>query len=299
MNPKMQQAAQISRHKEAVIQVFFACCASLSIFIVFLIFLFLFREALPFLRDPGMISLWDRVWRPVSFSDIRYGLLPLVTGSLTVTLLAGLITVPVGIGGAVYIAEVATPREREVLKPFIELLAALPSVVLGFFGLLVVAPAVKDVMHLNSGLCALTGALVLALMALPTVVSVSEDAIRSVPESYKQGSLALGASSQQTVWRVVVPAAMPGIAAGTMLGFGRIIGETMAVLMVTGNAAAVTLNPFESVRTMTATIAGEMGEVPFGSTHYHALFCVGLVLLLSTFLLNVAALRLFKRFGGH
>lgn len=288
----------ISR-KEFAIRTLFAACASASTFVVFLIFLFVIKEALPFLRDPGLGALWDSVWRPVSFQEQRFGLLPLLTGSLLVTGLAGLITVPLGIGGAVYIAEVASPWEREILKPFIEILAAIPSVVLGFFGLIVVAPLVKDLFQLNSGLTALTGAIVLALMALPTVISVSEDAIRSVPESYKQASLALGATHQQTVWGVVVPAAIPGIAAATMLGFGRIIGETMAVLMVTGNAAMITMDPFDSVRTMTATIATEMGEVSFGSTHYSALFCVGVVLLLSTFLLNIVAMRFFRKFGAR
>lgn len=285
--------------RESMIRAFFALTASFSVFIVFLIFLFVMKEALPFLRVPGLGALWDSEWRPVSFQQERFGLLPLLTGSLVVTALAGLLTVPLGIGGAVYIAEVAHPWEREFLKPFIELLASIPSVVLGFFGLLVVAPGVKEVFHLNSGLTAMTGALVLALMALPTVISVSEDAIRSVPESYKQASLALGATSQQTIWGVIVPAAIPGIAAATMLGFGRIVGETMAVLMVTGNASIISLNPFASVRTMTATIANEMGEVSFGSKHYSALFCVGVVLLITTFLLNIAALRLFKRFGAR
>jgi len=282
---------------EWFIQVFFAVTASFTLFIVFLIFLFLLREAAPFLRDPGAGELLGTRWMPVSFQRISFGMVPLITGSLLVTLAAGLIAVPLGVASAAYIAEVAHPWEREVLKPFIELLAGIPSVVLGFFGLVVVAPAVKVVFQLDSGLTALTAALVLALMALPTIISVSEDAIRSVPESYKQASLAMGASAQQTIWRVVVPAAIPGISAAAMLGFGRIIGETMAVLMVTGNAPQITLSPFESVRTLTATIAAEMGETAVGSTHYHALFCVGVVLLLITFSLNLIALKAFKRYG--
>ncbi|MBI2432038.1 MAG: phosphate ABC transporter permease subunit PstC [Candidatus Hydrogenedentes bacterium] len=287
----------LTRKKEIGVRAIFSVAASFSILIVFLVFLFLAREALPFVREPGLTTLWGAIWRPISFQQPLFGILPLLSGSILVTGLAGLITAPLGIGGAVYIAEVAQPWERELLKPIIEVLAGIPSVVLGFFGLAVVAPAVKAMFGLNSGLTALTGALVLALMALPTVISVSEDAIRSVPESFKQASLALGATTQQTIWGVVVPAAIPGITAATMLGFGRIIGETMAVLMVTGNAATFTLNPFDSVRTMTATIANEMGEVPFGSTHYQALFCVGMVLLFSTFLLNILALRMFKHYG--
>lgn len=285
--------------KDRLVRRFFTLAASFTILIVLLIFLFVGREAAPFLSDPGPANLLRSRWIPVSFQEATFGILPLVAGSLVVTFLATVIAVPLGIAGAVYIAEVARPVEREFLKPFIEVLAAIPSVVLGFFGLIVMAPVVKSVFHLQSGLVALTGALVLALMALPTVISVSEDAIRSVPDSFKQASLALGASAQQTVWRVVVPAAIPGITAAIMLGIGRIVGETMAVMMVTGNAAKITFSPFESVRTMTATIAAEMGEVGIGSAHYHALFCVGVVLLLSTFCLNILALKAFKRYGGR
>lgn len=271
--------------------------ASTSILVVLLIFLFLGREAFPFLKEPGIKALFDTRWIPVSFQKVRFGLLPLFTGSLLITGLATLITIPFSVFGAIYIAEMARPAEREFLKPFIEILAAIPSVVLGFFGLIVLAPLVKSIFHLYSGLNALTGALLLALMAIPTVISISEDAIRSVPISYKSASIALGASELQTILRVTVPAALPGIIAAVMLGMGRIIGETMVVLMVTGNAGIVTLMPFESVRTMTATIAAEMGEVSFGSIHYSALFCVGVVLLLITFGLNLVSQRVLKKYG--
>jgi phosphate transport system permease protein len=271
--------------------------ASTSILVVLLIFLFLGREAFPFLQEPGIKALFDTRWIPVSFQKVRFGLLPLFTGSLLITGLATLITIPFSVFGAIYIAEMARPAEREFLKPFIEILSAIPSVVLGFFGLIVLAPLVKSIFHLYSGLNALTGALLLALMAIPTVISISEDAIRSVPTSYKNASLALGASELQTILRVTVPAALPGIIAAVMLGMGRIIGETMVVLMVTGNAGIVTLMPFESVRTMTATIAAEMGEVSFGSIHYSALFCVGVVLLLITFGLNLVSQRVLKKYG--
>ena len=271
--------------------------ASTSILVVLLIFLFLGREAFPFLQEPGVKAFLDTRWIPVSFQKVRFGLLPLFTGSLLITGLATLITIPFSVFGAIYIAEMARPAEREFLKPFIEILSAIPSVVLGFFGLIVLAPLVKSVFHLYSGLNALTGALLLALMAIPTVISISEDAIRSVPVSYKSASIALGASELQTIMRVTVPAALPGIIAAVMLGMGRIIGETMVVLMVTGNAGIVTLMPFESVRTMTATIAAEMGEVAFGSIHYSALFCVGIVLLLITFGLNLVSQRVLKKYG--
>ncbi len=273
--------------------------ASTSILIVALIFVFLFREAIPFLRDPGVSALLDRQWVPVTFQQSQYGLLPLITGSLMVTVLATLIAIPFGVIAAVYIAEVAYAYEREILKPFIELLAGIPSVVLGFFGLVVVAPFVREAFDLRSGLNAFTGALILALMAIPTIISISEDAIRAVPVSYKEASMALGASRLQTVWRITVPSALSGIIAAVMLGMGRVIGETMAVLMVTGNAANLTANPFESVRTMTATIASEMGEVAYGSVHYRALFWVGVVLLVATFLINLAAQRVLRRYQEH
>ncbi len=261
-----------------------------------LIFVFLFKEAAPFAVKPGLRELWGARWVPVSFQGSAYGILPLITGSALVTVLATLIAIPFGVVGAVYLSEVAAAREREILKPFIELLAGIPSVVIGFFGLVVLAPIVKSVFGLPSGLTALTGALLLALMAIPTIMSISEDAIQAVPLSYKEASLSLGASKLQTIWRVTVPAALPGIIAAVMLGMGRVIGETMAVMMVTGNAAVVTLNPTESVRTMTATIAAEMGEVPFGSEHYRALFWVGLLLLGATFAINMLAQRVLKKY---
>ncbi len=282
--------------KERIIGRILLACASTSILIVVLIFLFLFREAASFVRDPGLSALLATKWVPASFQDVSFGLLPLVTGSLLVTSIATVLAIPFGVCGAVYIAEIAGPREREVLKPFIELVAGIPSVVLGFFGLVVVAPSVKTVFGLDSGLTALTGGLLLALMAVPTIITISEDAIRSVPRAYKEASLALGANRVQTIFKVVVPAALSGIIASIMLGMGRVIGETMAVIMVTGNAAKVTLSPFSSVRTMTATIAAEMGEVVFGSPHYAALFWVGIVLLVATFILNVIAMRVLKKY---
>lgn len=270
--------------------------ASTSIVIVTLIFLFLFREAAPFARDQGLGHLVGTRWMPKSFQQPSFGLWPLVTGSLLVTVLATLLAVPFGVCGAVYIAEIAGPREREFLKPFIELVAAIPSVVLGFFGLIVLAPIIKNAMNLPTGMTALTGAVLLALMAVPTIISISEDAIRSVPRSYKEASLALGANRIQTIAKVVVPAALSGIIASIMLGMGRVVGETMAVIMVTGNAAVMTLSPFTPVRTMTATIAAEMGEVERGSEHYAALFWVGITLLVATFCINLIALRVLKTY---
>lgn len=277
-------------------RLFFALCASMSLLIVLLIFLFLFKEAAPFAKEPGLMNLTGARWIPVSFQREQFGIVPLILGSVLVTLLASLLAVPFGVGAAIYIAELARPAEREFLKPCIEMLAAIPSVVLGFFGLVVLAPAVKNVFHLSTGLTALSGAILLALMAAPTIISIAEDAIRSVPRSYREASLAMGATHMQTVWKVTAPAALSGIVAAVMLGMGRVVGETMAVLMVTGNAAMITFSPFESVRTMTATVAAEMGEVTFGSTHYQALFWVGLVLLLATFVLNMIAQRVLRKY---
>ncbi len=285
------------RLKAKIIKYFLQSCGSLSIIIVLLIFLFLFKEAIPFIGDPGLGELFHNVWNPVSFQKEQFGIVPLITGSVLVTLLAIIIAVPFGIIGAVYISEVASAKEREFLKPFIEILAGIPSVVLGFFGLIVVAPFIKDFFGLSSGLNALTGSVLLAFMAIPTIMSISEDAIKSVPAAYKEASLALGASKLETIWKVVVPAALSGIVASVMLGMGRVVGETMAVMMVTGNAAVISFNPFTSVRTMTATIAAEMGEVTFGSHHYMALFWVGIVLMLMTFFLNMISYRVLKKYG--
>jgi len=287
---------RISGLKENVVRLAFLGTASISIIIVMLIFVFLGKEAFPFMKNPGLSQLLGSRWAPVSFIKEVYGIYPLLTGSLLITILATLISVPIGVCGAVYISEIAGNAEREFFKPFIEILAGIPSVVLGFFGLVTVAPLVKRIFNLPSGLTALTGALLLALMAIPTIITISEDAIRSVPRSFKEASLALGASRLQTTWRVTVPAALSGIIAAIMLGMGRVIGETMAVLMVTGNAAVITMSPFESVRTMTATIAAEMGEVPFGSAHYSALFWIGIILLVVTFALNMVAMRVLKRY---
>lgn len=277
-------------------QAVFSGASSLSILIVFLIFFFLFREALPFFMQRGLQDFISLEWIPVSFQKPSYGLVPLFTGTFIVTFIAMCLAVGPGVLAAVYVAELAGRREQEILKPVLEILAGIPSVVIGFFGLVTLAPLIKGMFGLPSGLTALTGAILLALMALPTIVSISEDAIRSVPRSYRDASLALGASPMQTIWRAVVPAAAPGIFAAVMLGAGRVLGETMVVLMVTGNAYITTLNPFESVRTMTATVAAEMGEVAFGSMHYSALFAVGVILLLVTFVFNLVARRVLERY---
>ena len=282
--------------KDIFVKSLLSIAASASIIIVFLIFIFLLKEAIPFISNPGLNELFSSNWIPVSFQKEQFGIYPLISGSVLVTVIATLLLIPFGVIAAVYISEIAMGFEREILKPFIEILAGIPSVVIGFFGLIVLSPIIKGLFNLNTGLTALTGAILLALMAIPTVISISEDAIRSVTKSYKEASLALGASKLQTIFRITVPAALPGIIAAIMLGMGRVIGETMVVLMVTGNAAKISWNPFDSVRTMTATIAAEMGEVAIGSTHYSALFWVGIILMLITFGLNIVAQKVLKKY---
>jgi len=213
----------------------------------------------------------------------------LLFGSLGGSLGAEIISVPIGVGCAIFIAEIAPLKLKEVLKAGIELLAAIPSVVLGFIGMVTLVPLVKSVFKLPTGLTALAGSIMLAFMAMPTIVSIAEDALYSVPRNYKEGALALGATKWQMIWRVMLPAASSGILAAIMLGIGRVIGETMAVMMITGNAAVIPKSILVPVRTLTATIAAEMGEVSQGSDHYYALFFIGIVLFTITFILNLIA----------
>jgi phosphate transport system permease protein len=260
-----------------------------SIAFVALIFLFLVREGLPLFFEVRLGNLLSTRWYPTF--DL-FGTLPLVLGSILVTVVAIAIALPLGVATAVFVREIAPAWAREVLKPMIEVLAGIPSVVLGFFGMTLVAPLVREGLGAPTGLTAFTGAVLLAYMALPTMISVAEDALDAVPKSYRDAGLAMGATRWQTIWRVIVPAGRSGIVTAVMLGIGRAIGETMAVMLVTGNAARmpITLDSlFRPVRTMTATIAAEMGEVANGSTHYHALFGIGMILFLVTFAINLAA----------
>lgn len=260
-----------------------------SIGFVLLIFVFLLREGAPAFLEVPLGNLFSARWYP-TFG--LFGTLPLILGSILVTVTAITIALPLGVCTAVFVREVAPRWMREVLKPMIEVLAGIPSVVLGFFGMTVVAPLVREVLGAPTGLTAFAGALLLAYMSLPTMISVAEDALDAVPKSYRDAGLAMGATQWETIWRVVVPAARSGIVTAVMLGIGRAIGETMAVMMVTGNAARlpVTLDSlFRPVRTMTATIAAEMGEVAHGSVHYHVLFGVGIMLFLITLAVNLTA----------
>ena len=260
-----------------------------AIVFVALIFYFLLREGLPALQEVALPDLFALRWYPI---ENYFGLLPLISGSIIVTLGATLIAVPFGIATAIFISEIAPRWVREILKPLVELLGSLPSVVLGFLGILVLAPNIRVLLNLPTGLTAFAGSLLLGAIALPTVVSVAEDALDSVPRSYREGAWALGATRWQTIWRVTLPAARSGVLTAVMLGVGRAIGETMTVMMVTGNAPVLadSLGSFFSpVRTMTATIAAEMGEVANGSSHYHTLFFIGMLLFIFSLVINVTA----------
>jgi phosphate transport system permease protein len=260
-----------------------------AIVFVTLIFYFLLREGLPTLGEVNLGNLFSARWYPI---ESYYGILPLISGSIIVTVGAMMVAIPFGVGTAIFISEIAPRWAREILKPLVELLGGLPSVVLGFLGILVLAPNLRILLDLPTGLTALAGALLLGLIAIPTVVSISEDALDSVPRSYRDAALALGATRWQTIWRVTLPAARSGVLTAVMLGIGRAIGETMTVMMVTGNAPVLATglgSLFSPVRTMTATIAAEMGEVASGSVHYHTLFFIGIILFLITLVVNVTA----------
>ncbi len=277
------------RFKEFIIEKLILICGLASIFFVLLIFLFLLKEGLAVFKYLTPIKfIFGKKWYPIS-EPAQLGILPLILGSLWVTLGAAIISIPIGVACAVYIAEIAPLKIKEILKAGIELLAAIPSVVLGFIGMVTLVPWVKSIFGLPTGLTALSGAIMLAFMAMPTIVSIAEDALYSVPKSYKEGALALGATHWQTIWRVILPAASSGILAAVMLGIGRVIGETMAVMMITGNAAVIPSGFLVPVRTLTATIAAEMGEAVVGSEHYFALFAIGIVLFVISFCINVTA----------
>lgn len=277
------------RLRERLIEFTIRACGISSIIIVALIFLFLLKEGLALFTSVSPRDfLGGQHWYPIS-EPPRFGILPLICGSLVVTAGAVALSVPIGIASALFISEVAAGWLKEVLKTGIELLAAIPSVILGFIGITVLAPLVKQAFGLPTGLTAMTGSVMLAFMAMPTIVSITEDALAAVPRGYREAALALGATRWQTMYRVLLPAAGSGIVAAVMLGIGRVIGETMAVMMVTGNAAVIPKTILQPVRTMTATIAAEMGETVRGSEHYAALFAIGIVLFGISFAINMVA----------
>jgi len=278
----------LARLKESVIRAFFFTNGILAVLILMGIFLFLLYTAIPAFREINIAEFFtSKNWDPTSPVKEEYGIVSMIVSTFMVTLGALVIAIPIGIGVAAYLSDVAHWKVREVVKPIIEILAGIPSVVIGFLGIVLFGPAIAKVFGVSHGLNALNGSILLAVMALPTIVSISEDSLNAVPRAYAEASLALGASRWQTLIRVRIPAALSGIIAAVMLGMGRAIGETMTVLMATGNAPAFPKGFLSSIRTLTSTIAIELGEVPYYTTHYYALFALGLVLFAITFVVNL------------
>jgi len=263
-----------------------------AIVFVLAIFFFVLREAAPVLaRDDFSLGefLFSTEWYPTSASNVRYGTLALTVGTFSVTALAMVLAVPFGLGAAIFLSEFTSPRVRETLKVVIELLSAIPSVVWGFVGLTVMSGLIVKLTGAPVGVNVLNGGIILALMSVPVIVSIGEDALKAVPDSYREAGLALGATRWQLVYRVLLPAARNGLLAAVLLGVGRAVGETMAVLMATGHAINIPHGLLDSVRTLTANIAAELGEAPVGSDHYRVLFLTGTLLFLITFAVNLAA----------
>ena len=291
--------ARSVRWGERLIEWTLAACGYASVLALTGIFvLLLWQGGKAFREIPLSEFLTSTRWDPTSPVKEGYGILAMVASTFLTSVGALLITVPIGVGAAAYLAELAPARLREILKPALEMLASIPSVVVGFLGLVVVGPLIARVFGLPNGLNALNGAILLSVMCLPTVVSLSEDAFRAVPKDYRQASLALGANPWETLVRVTFPSAAPGILAAIMLGLGRAIGETMTVLMACGNAPAFPTGFLSSVRTMTATIAIELGEVPQGTAHYYSLFAVGFALFAISFGVNLVADAILHRLQG-
>jgi phosphate transport system permease protein len=282
--------------REKGIRFIFFAIALASISTLGLIVLFLFLEGLPIFNKVSVTHfLFGRYWYPTS-DPPDFGILPLIVGSMAVTALSAAISIPLGVMSAIYIAEIASHRLREIVKPIVELLAALPSVVIGFFGMVVVAPFLQNLLNLPTGLNLFNASLMLAFMSIPTICSISEDAIYSVPVEVKEASLALGATHWETISRVTIPGALSGISTSIILGMSRAIGETMVVLMVAGGAAMIPTSIFDPVRPMPASIAAEMAEAPFRSEHYHALFAIGIVLFAFTLVFNLVADHIAHRY---
>ncbi len=284
------------KKKENTIRWIFTILAFSSLFFLVGITITLFISAWPAFQEIGLFEfILGREWYP-TYDPPDFGIFPLIMASLLVTIGAAIICVPLGLGSALFINELASQQQKALLKPIIEILASIPSIVYGFFGMVVVAPYLQKLLQIPVGQTAFTGSLLLGIMATPTVCSISEDALSFVPNSFREASLALGANRWQTLTKVTIPAAGSGISTGIILGMSRAIGETMTVLMVTGGAAIIPTSFFQPVRPMTSTIAAEMGEAVVGSTHYHALFAIGLILFLITLLFNIIAELISRRY---
>jgi phosphate transport system permease protein len=292
------------RIKEWLTEKFILLNATMAIGAIILIFVFVGREALPVLtssevKEEASLSEFflphrytpdsppDFIWQPVSERP-KYSIIPLIVGTLKATFIAMLFAAPLAVAAAIFTSEFAPNWIKEIIKPIIELLAGIPSVVLGFFALIVLASIIQSIFHFTFRLNAINAGIALGLAVIPIIYTISEDALNAVPRQYREASLALGATPWQTAWTVALPAALPGIFAGMVLGFGRAVGETMIVLMASGNAAIISWNFGESIRTLSATIAAELGEVVFGSPHYHVLFFIGALLFIVTFFINLS-----------
>lgn len=276
---------------ERGVEILIRACGFSAIFFVFAIFVFVVGSGAEFIVHRLHFGefLFSTEWVPTSRVDKRYGTLALTVGTVSVTALAMAIAVPFGLGAAIFVSEFTTGRRKEVLKVVIELLAAIPSVVWGFIGLVMINPLIIEVFDAPIGLNVLNGGIILGLMSVPIIVSIGEDALKAVPDSYREASLAMGASRWQTITKVLLPAARNGLLAAVLLGIARAIGETIAVLMATGHAVQIPHSPLDSVRTLTATIASELGEAAQGSDHYQALFAIGVLLFTLTFVVNLTA----------
>jgi phosphate transport system permease protein len=275
--------------KDKLIRWFFLSTAFTSILVLSLIVIFLMMEGIPIFKKVSFFDfVFGKFWYPTD-EPPDFGILPLIVASGAVTLISAAIAIPLGVMSALYMAEVASDRVRAWVKPVVELLAALPSVVIGFFGMVIVAPFLQDTFDLATGLNLFNASVMLAFMSVPTICSISEDAIYGVPGELREASLALGATKWQTMWRVVLPASLSGISTATILGMSRSIGETMVVLMVAGGATMFPESIFDPVRPMPASIAAEMAEAPFRGDHYYALFATGMVLFFFTLAFNLIA----------
>lgn len=288
--------AKARRIKEGFYKAGFAVLAFASLLFLVGITITLFVEGFPIFKEVNFFKLiFGKFWYP-TYDPPEFGILPLILGSFWVTLGAVVICVPLGVGSALFINELAGRRLKAILKPMIELLAGIPSIVYGFFGMVIVAPLLQNLLGLPVGLTAFTGSLILGIMATPTVCSIAEDALSFVPNSFREASFAVGANRWQTLTKVVIPASASGISTAIILGMSRAVGETMTVLMVCGGAAVIPKTLFQPVRPMTATIAAEMGETVMGSSHYHSLFAIGLILFFITLVFNVIAELISRRF---
>lgn len=287
---------KLLKYREELYKWIFTLLAFTSLVLLLGIVIVLFKEALPVFKHVGFFEfVFGKEWYP-TYEPPDFGILSLIVGSFTVMVGATIVSVPLGIGSALYLHELASYKQRAIIKPLIEILAGVPSIVYGFFGMVIIAPFIQDLLSIPIGLCLFTASLILGIMAVPFICSITEDALSYVPKSFREASFAVGANRWQTLTRVIIPAAGSGISTAIILGMSRIVGETMTVLMVAGGSAIIPTSIFDAVRPMTATIAAEMGETAMGTAHFHALFAIGLILFLITLIFNIIAEIISRRY---